>query len=228
MGKLIQLLTLCALWPVTLTAQSAANFNPELLTPTKPAAPKEEKAAVEAGPIPQIPSRYAGAEVDSYIASLSAVFSIRSRTTDPFGQAQDPTVKPLKPKVVPSTIARPAVLPSIKFSEVIAKIRVTTVIPGEDRFLVGDRSFIKGDRFPVRYGPRTYQTQVVEVSTRNILFRNLENGETGNLTLDLMPQGMSKGNQGVLAPGMHPARADTPLELDFESETLNAAPIRNN
>lgn len=227
MGKLIQLLALCTIWPVTVTAQSAANFNPELIAPAKPAAAKEEKPVSEAGPIPDSPSRYAGAEVDSYIASISAVFSIRSRPTDPFCQAQDPTAKPPKPKPTQSPIARPTVLPTIKFAEVIAKIPVTTIIPGEGRFLVGARSFLKGDRFPVRFGGRTYQVMVADVSARNILFRNIENGETGNLTLDLMPQGMSKGNQGVLAPGMRPARGDTPLEIESDSDPLNSAPIRN-
>ena len=117
-------------------------------------------------------------------------------------------------------------MPSIKFSEVIAKIPVTTVIPGEGRFLVGTRSFLKGDRFPVRYQTHTYNTQILDVTARTILFRNLENGETGSLTLDLMPQGMSKGNQGILAPGMQPARGDAPLEL--ESDPLNSVPTRTN
>ena len=230
MGKLIQLLALCLAWPMSLAAQSAENFSPSLIPHGKPPAAKDEKPAVEAaaGPIPQIPSRYAGGETDAYIASLAAVFSIRNRATDPFAQAQDPAAKPLKPKVVQSAIARPSVLPTIKFSEVIAKISVTTIIPGEGRFLIRDRSFRKGDRFPIRYGPKTYQTEIVEVSTRNILFRNIENGETGNLTLDLMPQGMSKGNQGILAPGMRPASGDTPLEIDSESDSPNSAPIRNN
>jgi len=228
MGKLIQLLVLCSAWPVTLLAQSADNFNPGLIAPSDPAAAKAEKAVAEAGPIPQVASRYAGAEVDSYIASISAVFSIRSRPTDPFCQVQDPTAKPPKPKVTASPIARPTVIPTIKFSEIIAKITVTTIIPGEGRFLIKDRSFRKGDRFPIRYGPKTYQTEIVDVSARNILFRNIENGETGNLTLDMMPQGMSKGIQGVLAPGMRPARGDTPLEIDSESDTVNSATLRNN
>ncbi len=226
MGKLIQLLALCALWPASLTAQSAANFKPELLTPTDATGPKEEKTEADAGPIPQIPSRYAGAELETYIASLSAVLSIRNRTNDPFCQSQDPTVKPLKPKIIQQQGPRPPALPSVKFSEVIARIPVTTVIPGEGKFLVGTRSFLKGDRFPVRYQTHTYNTQILEVTARTILFRNLENGETGNLTLDLMPQGMSKGNQGVFAPGMQPARADSPLEL--ESDTINSVPTRTN
>lgn len=226
MGKLIQLMTLCALWPVSLTAQSAANFKPELLAPTEAPGAKEEKAEADAGPVPQIPSREAGAEVESYVASLTAILSIRSRTNDPFGQAQDPAAKPLKPKIVQPNLPRPIALPSIKFSEVIAKIPVTTVIPGEGRFLVGTRSFLKGDRFPVRYQTHTYNTQILDVTARTILFRNLENGETGSLTLDLMPQGMSKGNQGVLAPGMQPARGDAPLEL--ESDSINSVPTRTN
>lgn len=229
MGKLIQLLAILATaCPTAVSAQSAENFNPELVTPTKPAVTKEEKAAAEAGPIPQVASRYAGAELDSYIASLSAVFSIRSRPTDPFCQSQDPTAKPPKPKVTQSPIARPTTLPTVKFSEVIARIPVTTVIPGEDKFLVGARSFLKGERFPIRYGARTYQVQILEVNARNILFRNVESGESGTLTLELMPQGMSKGNQGVIAPGMRPSRGDTPLELDNESESVNPATLRNN
>jgi len=226
MGKLIHLLALCSLWPVSLTAQSAANFKPELLTPTNATSVKEEKAEADTGPVPQIPSRYAGAELETYIASLSAVLSIRNRTNDPFCQSQDPTVKPPKPKTVLPNVPRPIALPSVNFSEVIAKIPVTTVIPGEGRFLVGTRSFVKGDRFPVRYQTHTYNTQILDVTTSTILFRNLENGETGSLTLDLMPQGMSKGNQGVFAPGMQPARADSPLEL--ESDTANSAPTRTN
>jgi hypothetical protein len=226
MGKLIQLMTLCALWPVSLTAQSAANFKPELITPAEAPGAKEEKAEADAGPVPQIPSRYAGAEVESYVASLNAILAIRSRANDPFGQSQDPTAKPLKPKTTLPNLPRPIALPSIKFSEVIAKIPVTTVIPGEGRFLVGTRSFLKGDRFPVRYQTHTYNTQILDVTARTILFRNLENGETGSLTLDLMPQGMSKGNQGILAPGMQPARGDAPLEL--ESDPLNSVPTRTN
>lgn len=226
MGKLIQLMTLCALWPVSLTAQSAANFKPELITPVEAPGAKEEKAEADAGPVPQIPSRYAGAEVESYVASLNAILAIRSRANDPFGQSQDPTAKPLKPKTTLPNLPRPIALPSIKFSEVIAKIPVTTVIPGEGRFLVGTRSFLKGDRFPVRYQTHTYNTQILDVTARTILFRNLENGETGSLTLDLMPQGMSKGNQGILAPGMQPARGDAPLEL--ESDPINSVPTRTN
>ncbi|OYV06244.1 MAG: hypothetical protein CFE26_07335 [Verrucomicrobiales bacterium VVV1] len=226
MGKLIQLMTLCALWPVSLTAQSAANFKPELLAPTDAPEAKEEKAEADAGPVPQIPSRYAGAEVESYVASLNAILAIRSRANDPFGQSQDPAAKPLKPKIVQQNMPRPIALPSIKFSEVIAKIPVSTVIPGEGRFLVGTRSFLKGDRFPVRYQTHTYNTQILDVTARTILFRNLENGETGSLTLDLMPQGMSKGNQGLLAPGMQPARGDAPLEL--ESDPINSVPTRTN
>jgi hypothetical protein len=226
MGKLIQLMTLCALWPVSLTAQSAANFKPELITPAEAPGAKEEKPEADAGPVPQIPSRYAGAEVESYVASLNAILAIRSRANDPFGQSQDPTAKPLKPKTTLPNLPRPIALPSIKFSEVIAKIPVTTVIPGEGRFLVGTRSFLKGDRFPVRYQTHTYNTQILDVTARTILFRNLENGETGSLTLDLMPQGMSKGNQGILAPGMQPARGDAPLEL--ESDPINSVPTRTN
>lgn len=230
MGKLIQLLALSLAWPMSLAAQSAGNFSPALVPQTKPAATKDEKPAAEAAasPIPQIPSRYAGGEINTYIASLSAAFSIRERATDPFAQSQDPSVKPIKPKISSSSNARAAQYPTIKFSEIISKISVTTVMPGEGRFLIKDRSFRKGDRFPIQFGAKTYRTEIVEVSARNILFRNLENGETGSLALDVMPQGMSKGNKGILAPGVRPTSAEIPLEIDSDSNSLSSAPGRNN
>lgn len=158
------------------------------------------------------PSRYVGQDPSSYIAKLSSRFAIRSRTTDPFGQVQDPAAKPVRPV---ATKAAPQQAASAKpFSDIVSRIRVTTVMPAERRFLIGTRSIAQGDSLPLVTNGTRYQIRVVEVSSRKIVFKNVENGETGELALDVLPPGMSRGSQGVLAPGMQAARPDAPLEID--------------
>ena len=87
-------------------------------------------------------------------------------------------------------------------------------MPAENRFLVGTRTLNTGDTFPLVSQGRRYQVKVVEVSAERILFRDLGSSEDGELRLDVMPQGMSRGIRGVLAPGMEASKADAPLEID--------------
>jgi len=237
MGKLIQLLGLCALLPLPLAAQSMGPAG----SPVAPAAPAPAPApaahpapapAAEKGPVVpaldksqsgdatsgDMPSRYAGSDVGAYVETLATVFSIRSRTTDPFGQVQDTTAKPIKPKVTHTQVARPAAIPTTPYSEIVAQIPVTTVIPGEERFLSGTRAFKKGDRFPITFRGRTYPTEIVEVTADHIRMKNIENAETGMIKLDMLPAGMSKGGQpGGMIPGVQSARPDSPLEIESGS-----------
>jgi hypothetical protein len=158
------------------------------------------------------PSRYVGQDPSSYIAKLASRFSIRSRTTDPFGQVQDPAAKPVRPL---ATKAAPQQAASAKpFSDIVSRIRVTTVMPAERRFLIGTRSIAQGDSLPLVSNGTRYQIRVAEVSSRKIVFKNMETGETGELPLDVLPPGMERGTQGILAPGMQSARPDAPLEID--------------
>ena len=158
------------------------------------------------------PSRYVSQDPSSYIAKLASRFAIRTRATDPFGQLQDPAAKPVRPLATKTATQQPA---SAKpFSDIVSRIRVTTVMPAERRFLIGTRSIRQGDSLPLQTNGMRYQIQVMEVSSRKIVFKNVENGETGELALDVLPPGMSRGAQGVLAPGMQAARPDAPIEID--------------
>ena len=87
-------------------------------------------------------------------------------------------------------------------------------MPSENRFLVGTRSLSVGDSFPLVSQGHRYQVKIIEVSAERIVFRDLESSEDGELRLDVMPQGMSRGLRGVLAPGMEASKADAPLEID--------------
>jgi len=189
---------------------SAALFVTSLVSVAAPAAPLSQTTQVTIAP-----SRYAGAETEAYILTLSSRLASTSRTTDPFGQVQDPGAKPAQPKVAKPTLNKPTAGPAAKpFSEIVKQIRVTTVMPAENRFLVGTRSLSAGDSFPLVSQGRRYQVKVVEVSAERILFRDLGSSEDGELRLDVMPQGMSRGIRGVLAPGMEASKADAPLEID--------------
>jgi len=154
-------------------------------------------------------------DTDAYIQSINARLAITSRSVDPFGKAQDPSVKPIQPPTAKSQIDKKASQPSAKpLSEVVKLIRVTTVMPGEGRFLIGTRHISRGDIVPLVVQGRRYQVKVVEVTAERILFRDLGNSEEGELRLDVMPQGMTRGIRGVLAPGMEASKADAPIEID--------------
>jgi hypothetical protein len=171
-------------------------------------------AQAAANPTEEIqPSRYVGQDPSSYIAKLASRFAIRSRTTDPFGQVQDPAAKPVR-TLAPKTATQQTAASAKPFSDIVSRIRVTTVMPSERRFLIGTRSITQGDSLPLVSNGTRYQIRVIEVSSRKIVFKNMENGETGELALDMLPPGMERGTQGILAPGMQSARPDAPLEID--------------
>ena len=205
-------------------AQSADNFTTHSLAPEAPI-PHEKKtsksARLEAGPVSITPSRQVStAELEPYIASLSSVFMAKSRAFDPFGQAQDPDAKPIIKAPVAGAVKRIAPILATPFPEIIQKIVVTTIMPGEKRFLVGTKSFKQGDQIPLLFRGKPIRTQVTEVNSRQITFRNLDNGEIATRKLDMLPVGMTPGGHGISAPGMTQDRANAPIEL----ETGNSSP----
>lgn len=216
MGKLAHIslgwiLTSCAF------AQSAASFDPKVGAP-EVRAPEPGITAKpvpkETGPASNVPSRLIGPdEMESYVDSFSSAFLIRSRERDPFGQAQDLDAKPV---VKASAVARatshaPVIIP---FSEIVGRIVVNTIMPGEKRFLLNNRSFKEGDQIPFIFRNRTIRVQVTEVTSRQISFRNVETGEVASRRLDALPLGMTPGTRGITAPGMAPDRPNTPIELE--------------
>lgn len=175
---------------------------------------KGADAAVVVEPVDDTPSRFAGRDLETYTASRAATFSMRNRVTDPFGLNQDPDVKPVVKKATPTSPARrQAALPPTPLSDIVGLIRVTTIIPGEKKFLVGMRSFSESDEFTLIFQGKKMNMKVVEVSARSILFRNLENGETATVQTKMLPPGMIAGGDKLQPPGMVSPLEDIPLEL---------------
>lgn len=206
-----------------LDAQAADTFATSLAVPARGAAGKPGKG-VEPIPVDDKPSRYAGQDIKPYTVSRAAAFSMKSRITDPFGLNQDPTVPPAVKKVVTSDPSRrQAALPPTPLSDIVKLIRVTTIMPGEKKFLVGVRSFAESDEFSLNFQGKRMRMKIMEVTSRSILFRNLENGETASLETALLPAGMSAGGDKTRPPGMVSALDDVPLELGAGN-----APATNN
>ena len=206
----------------SLLAQSAAPSNTITAAPQpqppqteKPAAPTPEAAAPEKASIPRS-SRYASADLKTYVEALADHLAIRSRATDAFGQLQDPNAKPvIKPTVAKTAVRRILTAePPSSLSDIVRRIEITTIMPRDKRFLVGSRSIAQGDKVPLNFRNKQIHTEVTEVSARRIVFRNLDTGEIGTRQLNLLPPGMTPGTRNILAPGMVPANPSTPLEID--------------
>lgn len=203
-------------------AQSATNFNTKPLAPKAAPAKKEKAAAAskapaskEPAPASTTPSRYIGeAELDAFVESMSATFSMRGRATDPFGQYQDPDAKPVIKTSVAKTTRKVQTFQATPFSEIIRFLKVTTIMPGEKRFLLADRSFKQGERMPLLFRGKNISAQIIAVGATQIDFRNVETGETASLKMELLPMGMTPGTKGITAPGMVPANQNTPIELE--------------
>ncbi|QTN33782.1 hypothetical protein HZ994_16165 [Akkermansiaceae bacterium] len=173
---------------------------------------------VPAEPVDERPSRFAGEDITKYTASRAAVFSMRNRTTDPFGLNQDPNVKPPERKLADNKpVKRQAALPPTPLKEIVKLIRVTTIMPGEKKFLVGVRTFSESEQFPLLFNGKRMNMKVLEVSTRSILFQNLDNGDTASLETAMLPPGMIAGGGSIQPPGLVQSLANSPLELGFSN-----------
>ncbi|MES2997102.1 MAG: hypothetical protein V4733_09870 [Verrucomicrobiota bacterium] len=184
----------------------------------KPAAAKKDLTALD---VP--PSRMIGdAERAGYIKTITATLAIRTQTLDPFCLHQDPESKPAV-RVINNALATRKAVPATPFSDIVKLIKVTTVMPGEDGFLVGTRLFRVNDVLPLSFRGKTYRVQITAVTSARISFKNTENGEIGHLELNLLPAGMSKGDGGIQIPGLVPSNQQAPLELESTSPTEDSS-----
>jgi hypothetical protein len=205
------------IFSITAIAQAVGSFDAEATAPAvTDEEKKKEKPKAEPGPVNTSPSRYAGTDLEGYVASFAAIFPMGKRETDPFGKMQDPDAKPIIKPVFTKTEERvpEAITP---FADIISRIEVTTIMPGEKRFLVGNRSINENDVIPLNYRGRQIKALVAEVSSQRIVFKNMESGETGVRELNLLPVGMTPGNKQIMAPGMMPLDPNAPLILDVAS-----------
>lgn len=182
------------------------------------AAKTSKPQAKSTGPISNTPSRLIGpAELNAYLESISSALLIRGRKTDPFGQFQDLDAKPIPKAPVAGPLKRAAPILATPFPEIIRMIVVTTIMPGEKRFLIGTRSIKQGDQIPITFHGKQLHVQVTEVTSHQIGFRNSDTGEIALRKLDMLPPGMTPGNHQVVAPGMVADRLNSPIDLDAGS-----------
>ena len=233
------LVLLAAFLPAaTVSAQTSALTETTTPTPPVPTSPSDNltpdatkptaSPAPATSPLKIIPSRFVEeTNLDAYIASLSSMFSMRERASDPFGQLQDPDAKPVIKATVAKTTRRAAPVQATPFSEIIRLIKVTTIMPKEQRFLVGTRSFKQGDNIPLSFRGKNINVQVSAINSRQIEFRNLDNNETAALQLNLLPTGMTAGSATLSAPGMVRDRPDSPIELEPGNPTNKNPPPSN-
>ncbi|MEK7949057.1 hypothetical protein [Luteolibacter soli] len=190
------------------------------------AAKKPEAAPAAAVETKEIEaSRFAGDELPAYVRQLAARFSIRKRTTDCFGRYQDPNFVAPEPKAINKTPGPRSYKPEppMPFSDVVAGITINTVIPGKQKFLIGNRSFSANDSFSVRLpNGKQLTVKVVSVTAERIRFRNVTTNETADLTLNMLPAGMQKGTGKITAPGFEPVDSNAPVEIQ------PSVPLSNN
>ena len=205
-------------------SQSVTDFSAQEAAPEAPATPYSKPAATEAIPAPEeketepisaMPSRFVGeADFDAYIQSYSMILSAKNRETDPFGQYQDPTKKPIIKAPTRKRQRRSQPTKATPVSEIVKLINVTTIMPTKKCFLLGTTRYKQGETLNLVFRSKEISVEVVSVSSRKIDFRNLENDDLASLSLNLMPGGMTRGNSGITAPGMISDRKNAPIDLD--------------
>ena len=207
---------LCGLFTGLSPAQSVSDLGTSPATPAAkaPAKQKEAPAAATTSTPTDTPSRFIGeTDIAAYIQLVSGNFGINKQETDSFGQFQDPTKRPIvKPKATKSRKRIP--MKKTPFSDIVRLIKITTIMPADKKFLVGTRSFKLGDRIPISYRGRTISAEVASVDARSVKIRNTQTGETGTISLNLLPIGMTPGTGGIMAPGMVPDSNNAPLQLE--------------
>ncbi len=200
-------------------AQSSANFDTQTIapasgTPAEAPGTKPTPSAV-AAPASMTASRnVSAAELKPYIDSIATVFLIRGRARDSFGQNQDPDAKPVIKATTPLAVRRSAPAQATPFADIVRLLDVTTIMPGEKRFLIGSRSFKLGDVMPLNFRNKAIHVVITEVSSRQISFRNRDSGEIAVRKLDMLPAGMKAGLPGISAPGMVPELSNAPIDLE--------------
>jgi hypothetical protein len=222
MGKMKTHTSLTAILLAGLTsgliAQSAENFQSSGGKPGETAQQLADEAQTEvideeaARELLTAPSRYAGLDQDAHIRAIASSFSMRTRDTDPFARHQDPNFKPIQPVIAKSRVPQYKKEPITPFSDIVERINITAVLPAQQIFLVDERSFTVGDRIKLDIGKdQPIAIHVIEIRADGVTFRHGTTGETADRSLQLIPEGMSRGKT-VHPPGMVPKNSNAPLD----------------
>ena len=199
-------------------AQSASSFDAAPSYQAEPIGGSKKvakPAPASAGEIDPTPSRLvAPPAIESYLKSVSSLLLMQNRERDPFGMTQNPEAEPVAKVSMFGNNAAPVVKRATPLSEIVAMISITTIMPGQKMFLVGSRPFKQGNLIPIRHQGKPLRVQIMEVTSQQITFRNLDTGETANRNLSFRPAGMKPGSQGVTVPGMTTDSQNAPIDLD--------------
>ena len=161
------------------------------------------------------PSRFAVRNVDLYADAHIANFYIANKKMDAFGLYQDPNVKPVI-KNTPTTIKKgPSHIAAKPLGEIVQGIKVSTIMIKEKKFLVGVRSFKETEEFSISYDEgRIKRLKVIKVDPAEITFKDLDSNEEAKLKIDVLPPGMSSGDNTIKPAGMISPAGDQPLILE--------------
>jgi len=174
---------------------SSANDGKKAVAPAKEFKPSDVKFFSES-------------ERQEWLAEMKASLPIAHRQRGPFGLLQDPS----KPVLVKKkTVER-----SDAFLNAIGAIKVTAVLPADDKFVIGSREFVEGEVIPIIRGQKQFNVQIVSVSIDSILFKNVNSGEYVKRNMNTLPKGMSPNSKISSVDGVTPVgRHETaPLNLD--------------
>lgn len=188
---------------------------PAATDPPSEADPKAKPSPNALHNAPLRPSRYVSEnDLPAYVQALTEVFSISRRVTDPFGQLQDPNAKPIVKPTPTATTRRVVAIQPTSFPDIVSRIKVNTVMPGQKQFLIGNRTITQGDEIPLNFRGRAIMVRVTKVNSRAIEFHNIESGETAKISLSLLPDGMKAGRGDARPPGMIPETPNAPIDID--------------
>jgi hypothetical protein len=197
MGKIIHLaIGLAALtWSVSASAQTpqSQQGSTSIETPSRNVAPME---------------------LESYIQSVAETFQIKDQTVDPFGLAQ--TLK--KGEIADPQAPTEAPQISMPLADVIKLVPVNMVIPKQQTFRMGNRDVKLGDTLPFTVNGAMVKTQVTEINSLRIAFKNVSTGEVAYRELNSLPPGMSYGVTNKMI-GKSPTAPGQPIELVVPDET---------
>jgi hypothetical protein len=163
----------------------------------------------------QTPSRnVAPDELEIYIQSVASKLLINGQLTDPFGLAQEPQKQGITGENE-QQIQSPV---SIPLADVIKLVPVNMVIPKQQTFRMGNREVKLGDTLPFTLNGAVVKTQVTEINSLRIAFKNVSTGEVAYRDLNSLPPGMSYGVTNKMI-GKSPTAPDQPIELVVPDET---------
>ena len=170
-------------------------------------------------------SRYQLDDVDAYISRRTKAFAIQSLDIDPFGLPQDPSKKPIASQIIPNSGNKYTAPPPTPFVDVIAALHVNAVMPHQQRFLIGSRTFRRGDTFPIAFQNKSVKVKVLRIGGNKIDFRNTSTGETASLSLKLLPPGMNRDSGKASPPGLIRDNPGAPVEVQVNPPSSGASRV---